>query len=608
MKLKKILMICIFLIFSIPTTAAASEDELLPLIEGIIEWKKASEGIDASAPLLSNPFLQHAGSTMGDWYPIGLGRAGFPDDYNAYLAVVQENVAKRYKEQYKLSEMKATEWHRISLAILAVGGDPTNVQGINLIEDGTYNRGKVISLGAQGLNGWIWGLIALDSMRYNVPHNATTRQQIITEILSFQLEDGGFSFYQDEADVDMTSMAIQALAPYYNSPETFNLQRKATEENISINVAQAIDAALTKLSSMQNENGGFSSWDEENAESVAQVIVALTALGIDPLTDERFIKKGHTLLQNILSFRQEDGGFIHSKTYNPENPSSLPDESNSMASEQALYALISLYRLQQNYRTLYDFRPEQDDELKQSIKQLREEIDRLQSDVSKEKLQQLATQYEAIPVAERSYVFNANKLLKLLKSNKASYIADKFTDGYNVYTDGNGTITPIFGQVITTDVITEEQVQLVDQIGQQITTEYTVQVVTLIDHFEQAKNKDEYKDYLQRLYDYKEQIEAIEEEIESINEQVLSELYPFNELTLADRKNVEEIVERLNALSSYDQTKVLNYEDIQKSTTQMKNLLIARYTKIALSALAIIVVSIVFIRVRHRRSKNEVRD
>lgn len=609
MKLKQLLMICIFLMFTVPTTATASEAELLPLIEGIIEWKKDSEGIEPTAPLLSPPFLQQAGNTTGDWYPIGLGRAGFPDDYQAYLAVVQENVAKRYKEQYKLSEMKATEWHRISLAILAAGGDPTNVKGINLIEDGTYNRGKEMSLGAQGLNGWIWGLITLDNLRYSVPPKAeTTREQIITEILSFQLEDGGFSFYQDEADVDMTAMAIQALAPYYNSPEIFTFKQKATEKKLSITATQAIDAALAKLSAMQNESGGFSSWDEENAESIAQVIVALTALGIDPLTDERFIKKDHTLLKALLTFKQADGGFIHSKTYNPDNPSSLPDESNSMASEQVLYALISMYRLQQDYRTLYDFRSEQSKELKQQIVALRQAIEELEDDASKEQLRKLAKQYEAIPVEERSYVFNVHKLTTQLQAHQLNVADESFTESYNVNTEGNGTITPILGQMIVSDTITEEQLQLVDTIGENVTTEYAVQVVTLIEHFEQAKNKVQYEDYLQRLKDYKTQIEKIEHEIAAINERVLSELYPFNELTLADRENVEQIVERFNALSTYDQTKVLNYEDIKKTTTQMDNLMTARYIKIGLSVIAIIVITIIIARIRHRRRKTEVKD
>lgn len=71
-----------------------------------------------------------------------------------------------------------------------MGGDPTRIGAdengspINLIADGTYDRGKTVSLGRQGITGWIWGLIALDAMRYEIPNGAYySRDDIITEIL-----------------------------------------------------------------------------------------------------------------------------------------------------------------------------------------------------------------------------------------------------------------------------------------------------------------------------------------------------------------------------------------------------------------------------------------
>src|SRR5699024_536262 len=170
----------------------------------------------------------NAGDTTGDWFHIGIGRISYSDNYDSYLAVIENEVTERYKEEHLLSESKATEWHRISLAILAMGGDPTKFgldkdgKPINLIADGTYNRAKKNSLGEQGINGWIWALITLDSMRYKIPDDALTdREEIIVEILQRQLEDGGFSLNEESTDPDMTGMAITALAPYYNSEEVF---------------------------------------------------------------------------------------------------------------------------------------------------------------------------------------------------------------------------------------------------------------------------------------------------------------------------------------------------------------------------------------------------
>ncbi len=87
--------------------------------------------------------------------------------------------------------------------------------------------------------------------------------------------------------------------------------------------------------------------------------MALCCLGIEPLTDPRFIKNGNTLLDGILRYRMPDGGFVHSFVYDPDNPTSSPDRSNTMAGEQTLCAMAALWRQANGMRTLYDFRAEQ---------------------------------------------------------------------------------------------------------------------------------------------------------------------------------------------------------------------------------------------------------
>lgn len=596
----------IFLLLSPWQIVSAEEITLTETIEEIIDWKKQSLSIPQTEPLLSKPLLQHAGDTLGDWYPIGLGRIGYDDDYAAYLAVIQNNVVERYKTEHKLSEMKATEWHRISLAILATGGDPTNIANINLIADGTYNRSLTISLGTQGLNGWIWGLITLDSMRYIVPENAhITREDIIKEILAAQLEDGGFSFYHDKADPDITAMALQALAPYYNSSESYTYEQTAIGQIVTKTVATVIEEALDTLSTLQQDDGGFASWEANNVESAAQVLVALSALGISEANDARFIKNGHTIVDNILSYRMDDGGFIHSKTYNPENPSSLPDESNSMASEQVLYALISLYRLENNYRALYDFRPEMSYQQKQEIDTLREKIAALTPNATKEQLQVLLEQYNAIPNAEKSYVYNFSKLATLLANKNINLPAYPFTAFFDEATNGNGAVTPILHAQQRETEITAANVEQLHAIPNEVTTEYYIEVVSLLHHFEHATNKQHYTNEIATLQQYKQAIEKIDNEITSINEEVLDKLYPFNELSIRDKEHVEAIMNRFNALSPYDQMKILSYEDLKKSETQINNLIRARIIAIVLGSIGIVLVFIVALRIKKRRAVKE---
>ena len=82
----------------------------------------------------------------------------------------------------------------------------------------------------------------------------------------------------------------------------------------------------------------------------------LYALWVDPLTEQRFIKEG-TLLRRHHEIPSPDGRFIHSFTYDEENIIAKPDQSNSMASEQA-DALTAYYRYLVGYRSLYNFRQE----------------------------------------------------------------------------------------------------------------------------------------------------------------------------------------------------------------------------------------------------------
>ena len=330
-----------------------SVSDITEAIDGILAWKRAQQGVAEGQPLLSGELLTYAGSTAADWLPIGLSRYGAEDDYDSYLAALRTYVEQKYREPDKLDRTKATEWHRIALAVLACGGDPThfgrdeNGADINLIADGVYDRGKTADLGRQGLNGWLWGLITLDSMKYNIPAGSSyTRTEMIKKILSFQLPDDGFNlrFAQGStADPDITAMAIQALAPYYR--------------NATFNVKDPVDKALDCLSKLQLDTGDFRSWGTRNSESVSQIIVSLCSIGVDPQNDPRFIKNGINLLDPLFYYQQEDGGFAHSYESDPGNPSAIPGESNSIATDQALLALVAVWRQAQGMSILYDFRP-----------------------------------------------------------------------------------------------------------------------------------------------------------------------------------------------------------------------------------------------------------
>ena len=262
-------------------------------------------------------------SIGGEWMVIGLARSGRTVPAGYYDNVVEYVKAKADANE-RLHRAKVTDNARVILALTAIGKDVTNVGGHNLLK-GLDNMAYVQT---QGINGPIFTLIALDSHNYPTMGDVT-REKLIQVILDAQLTDGGWDLSAENADTDMTAMAIQALAPYYKTNET---------------VKAAVDKALEALSALQRTDGGFGSWGTVNSESCAQVIVALTALGIDPTADSRFVKNGLTVLDALAGFYVTGGGFRHT----------AGGERNGMATEQGYYALAAYYRFINGQTRLYD--------------------------------------------------------------------------------------------------------------------------------------------------------------------------------------------------------------------------------------------------------------
>lgn len=262
-------------------------------------------------------------STGGEWMVIGLARSGRTVPAGYYDNVV-EYVKANADANERLHPTKVTDNARVILALTAIGKDVTNVGGHNLLK----GLDSMDYVQAQDINGPIFTLIALDSHNYPTMGDVT-REKLIQVILDAQLNDGGWNLSAENADPDMTAMAIQALAPYYKTNET---------------VKAAVDKALEALSALQRTDGGFDSWGTVNSESCAQVIVALTALGIDPTADSRFVKNGNTVLDALASFYVTGGGFRHT----------AGGERNDMATEQGYYALAAYYRFANTQTRLYD--------------------------------------------------------------------------------------------------------------------------------------------------------------------------------------------------------------------------------------------------------------
>lgn len=602
-----LLFLMLFEALPLPLFAQSAQnpaDDPQSVAEGIIAWKKNALGADPDEPLINAALLAQAGTTAGDWYPIALGRLGIEDNQIGYLGVIADTVAKRYARAEKLDRAKATEWHRIALAMLACGGNPRKAglsADIDLIADGTYNRADASSgglLGKQGINGFIWGLIALDSLFYEVPEDAYyTRDDIILNLLNRQLDDGGWALSGDRADPDITAMTLQALAPYVNSEKVYSFERK-TGEMRTLTVRRAVSDALTCLSNAQLPSGDFESWNTQNVESTAQVIIALCSLGIDPFTDSRFIKDGHTAYDGLLRYRNADGGFVHSFHFDPDNPTALPDTSNSMAGEQALCALAALIRYQKGLRRLYDFRPEMSEEEKKTIVWVDNAISSLSFSSAKSEIEAVYKSYLAIPASDRSYVGSYDRLSELLLAAGIAFAEEEIH-----YNSGDaGLITPM-------QEFTERDIAAVRALPEKVTMAEKAEILRLFFKIENCFDFEEKEKLRQCLGKAKRDLDALEAEIEAIKAEIREKLYPFDKIGLGDRAVIYDLYERFTALSDYDRSlfEESDVEGLLKSKTRVDNLHLALVLSLSLGGAALLLALFLVYRIRWRKKRKALR-
>lgn len=264
-----------------------------------------------SAIATAGKYLHAAAPNPGygdEWIMYSLSKSGYSmtDEYiSEYASALEKYVADVKGE---LSSRKYTEYSRVVLTMAQLGLNPQNVSGYNLVEK-LYDYDAVVW---QGINGPVWALRALDSLGDG---NDLLKEKYIECILDAQLADGGWDITGKAADPDMTGMAVSALAPYY---------RKDAK------VKAAVDKAVTRLSKIQNSDGGYSTVGTPTAESCAQVIYALASLGINPNTDSRFIKNGKSAVDALMTYYiSSKGAFVHLKG----------GTANGIATEQALYCL-----------------------------------------------------------------------------------------------------------------------------------------------------------------------------------------------------------------------------------------------------------------------------
>ena len=211
-----------------------------------------------------------AGEDPAAWSP-GPGKASMAE----YLAKSAHEYA-----------VDAATTGKLVVALVAAGHEATNfgqdwVAHLHSFNDGsgTYDAGSV---------GQSWAILALDAAGEEIPPAA------VEVLKSYQLDSGAWASAFGP-DNDTVSYVLQALVSAGEPQDSAEIRR-----------------ALAFFQEQQNDDGGFpaikpSEWGTDtNANSTANVIMALLAVGEDP-TAPKWTKPGGNAMTALLALQAEDG-------------------------------------------------------------------------------------------------------------------------------------------------------------------------------------------------------------------------------------------------------------------------------------------------------------
>lgn len=365
----------------VDTTGGAKPVQLTITVEGdgsAIEAFDIPKFIAAGKKAASDYLKENNRYTFGEeWSVFTLLRDGqtLPQDrLDSYYADVVTN-AHSWK-----NNVLPTDVERTAVALNVMGKDITDVDGINFV--------KLIcnhpDLTRQGSNSLSWALIALDMNNTQIPADMQwSREKMIAELLNYQNEDGGFGLDKTGGSgIDITAMSLQALARYRNLPE----------------VAESVEKAVQYLAKAVETNLNLG-----NSESIAQVIIAMSVLNRDVVTEPGFGDELENLMSVLEKYMVEGKGFKHDKN----------GQVDKMATAQAMQALCAYERFlhgESGYWDLQGTGPVEDpaEKVSSMIAALPDMI----SAENAESIREARDAYEALTDAQKKRVKNLDRLVK----------------------------------------------------------------------------------------------------------------------------------------------------------------------------------------------------
>ena len=241
------------------------------------------------------------------------------------LAREKMNIKMTEEEQAKLREIMAvivgaggeTYLGRASYTYAAgavramqyLGMDPGDINGLDYIVPLT-NTSKAAPTSTQNFNSYLYDIASIDPevWRSRGVDGDMLAEQFITRVLADQTLDGGFDDFYGYSVA--TAKEGQTVIGQGSVPETISALSALALYRDKENVAAAIEAGLTYLSSVQLADGSFECWgDTPNGAVTLSMLSLMDKLDIS-IDDERFVKNGNTVADAMRTFYVDGVGFI----------------------------------------------------------------------------------------------------------------------------------------------------------------------------------------------------------------------------------------------------------------------------------------------------------
>ena len=241
------------------------------------------------------------------------------------LAREKMNIKMTEEEQAKLREIMAvivgaggeTYLGRASYTYAAgavramqyLGMDPGDINGLDYIVPLT-NTSKAAPTSTQDFNSYLYDIASIDPevWRSRGVDGDMLAEQFITRVLADQTLDGGFDDFYGYSVA--TAKEGETVIGQGSVPETISALSALASYRDKENVAAAIEAGLTYLSSVQLADGSFECWgDTPNGAVTLSMLSLMDKLDIS-IDDERFVKNGNTVADAMRTFYVDGVGFI----------------------------------------------------------------------------------------------------------------------------------------------------------------------------------------------------------------------------------------------------------------------------------------------------------